>query len=42
MLYDIYGGISNFVLGMILFIIFEVMFFGGLFVVYFNIWVNVV
>ena len=35
--HDTHGGISNPVLGMILFITSEVMFFGGLFAAYFNI-----
>ena len=38
--HDTHGGISNPVLGMILFITSEVMFFGGLFAAYFNIRAN--
>ena len=38
--HDTHGGISNPVLGMLLFITSEVMFFGGLFAAYFNIRAN--
>ncbi len=40
--HDTHGGISNPVLGMLLFITSEVMFFGGLFAAYFNIRANAV
>ena len=38
--HDARGGISNVVLGMLLFITSEVMFFGGLFAAYFNVRAN--
>ena len=38
--HDTHGGISNPVLGMLLFITSEVMFFGGLFAAYFSIRAN--
>ena len=38
--HDTQGGISNPVLGMLLFITSEVMFFGGLFAAYFNVRAN--